>query len=180
MSNLRTGAKFSPCRRYRYALWREWDPSKPTVVFCGLNPSTADENDDDPTIRRCLRFAREWGFGHLVMLNVYGWRSTDPRGLLEVNDPTGPENLAIILRWAQRARLFVCCWGNGIRHIDGFRLRQELRSKGVRLHVLKLTAQGQPWHPLYLRSDSWPVTWPGGERWSMADLAPRQLTEGRA
>lgn len=160
LSNLRTGAKFSPCRRYRYALWREWDPSKPTLVFCGLNPSTADETQDDPTIRRVLGYARTWECGHLVMVNAYAWRSTDPRALFEVDDPTGPENLATILHWAQRARTFVAGWGNNVRERDAFALRTALRANGVQIHALKLTSKGQPSHPLYLPKALQPFPWP--------------------
>jgi hypothetical protein len=88
---MKSGATLSPCRRYRYVLWRQWDESLPAVVFCGLNPSTADETADDATIRRELGFARAWGFGKLVKVNAYGWRATDPRQMLAASDPTGEE-----------------------------------------------------------------------------------------
>lgn len=160
-----SGATMSPCGRYRYALWRQWDGSKPTVVFCGLNPSTADGMTDDATIRRELGFARDWGFGRLMKVNAYGWRATDPKKMLAAADPIGPENTATVLAEARRAALFIAAWGNHIRDRDAFVLRTLLRQLDVRIHVLRLTHSGNPYHPLYLPRSSWPVTWPGAERW---------------
>ena len=71
------GADISPCGRYRYSLWRKWGPGA-TCMFVGLNPSTADETADDPTIRRCMAFARDWGYGALCMANLFAYRATDP------------------------------------------------------------------------------------------------------
>ena len=86
------GATFSPCRTWRYSLWRIWQPGKPYVVFIGLNPSTATEVEDDPTIRRCIRYAQDWDYGGLYMLNVFALRSTDPKALYRHSDPKGPDN----------------------------------------------------------------------------------------
>jgi hypothetical protein len=162
---MNSGALLSPCRRYRYALWREWDPSLPTVCFCGLNPSTADETKDDPTIRRELGYARAWLFGRLVKVNAYGWRDTKPERMLEADDPIGPGNLPEVLLQAQRAALFVAAWGNNIRERDAFVLRTMLRQAGVTIHVLRLTGKGNPEHPLYLPKHLRPVSWPGGREW---------------
>jgi hypothetical protein len=135
-------------------------------VFCGLNPSTADETLDDPTIRREVAFAKAWGYGRYVKVNAYGLRSTDPKGLWRVEDPRGPDNfLAIKVRCFEAMRertdgLFVACWGNNIRERDAFALRRLLRFEGITPHVLKLTKQGQPQHPLYLRADLKPLPWP--------------------
>jgi hypothetical protein len=164
-AGMKAGATLSPCRRYRYALWREWDETLPTVVFCGLNPSTADETKDDPTIRRELGYARDWSFGRLVKVNAYGWRSVNPRMILEREDPIGPENTATVLYWAMRCALFVAAWGNHIRDRDAFVLRTLLRQAGVPLHVLRLTGKGNPHHPLYLPRNLRPVSWPGGAEW---------------
>jgi hypothetical protein len=160
-----TGATFSPCGFYRFALWREWDATRPTVVFCGLNPSTADATKDDPTIRRELGFARDWGFGRLVKVNAYGWRSTDPKAMLSADEPIGPGNLETVVRCASAAALFVAAWGNNIRERDAFALRTLLRQAGVTIHVLRLTGKGNPEHPLYLPRNLRPVTWPGGRPW---------------
>ena len=153
------GATFSPCRRYRYVLWREWDPRLPTVVFCGLNPSTADEHENDATIRREINFARDWRFGRLIKVNAYGWCATDPRAMLAQPDPFGPDNLETVLYWATRCKLFVAAWGNNIRAVDAYRLRARLRDAGARIHVLRLTKQGNPHHPLRLPRVLRPVEW---------------------
>ncbi len=153
------GAVFSPCRQYRYVLWRQWDPLKETVVFCGLNPSTADEKDDDQTIRRELGYARAWGYGRLVKVNAYGLKSTNPKGLWTVDDPIGPENLATVLHWAQQAHLFVAAWGDNIRPRESFALRTMLRQAGIQVHALKLTQRGNPHHPLRLPAYLTPFPW---------------------
>lgn|SRR5262245_12423624 len=159
------GARLSPCRRYRLALWRQWDPALPTVVFCGLNPSTADENDDDATIRRELGFARDWGFGRLVKVNAYGWRDTDPKKMLAAEDPIGPGNLSEVIYWATNAPLFVACWGNNIRERHAYMLCKLVRQTGATIHVLRLTQRGNPEHTLRLPRKLRPVTWPGGRPW---------------
>jgi hypothetical protein len=154
-------ATFSPCRLYRYTLTREWDESLPTVVFCGLNPSTADETLDDPTIRREVGFAKDWGFGRLVKVNAYGYRSTDPKGLWTVDDPRGEDNFMWIRHWATKPGVtFVAAWGNNIRDRDAFELRRLLRGNGVTVHALKLTKTGNPSHPLYLPKTLKPFAWP--------------------
>src|SRR5271157_168450 len=94
---IRSGATFSLCRTWRYKLWRRWSAAVPMVTFIGLNPSTADEINDDPTVRRCLGFARRWGFGGMSMLNVFAYRSTNPRALRAATDPVGPRNGAALL-----------------------------------------------------------------------------------
>ena len=104
------GAYFSPCRRWRYALWRFWAP-QPLLHFIMLNPSTADENANDPTVERCERRAHDWGYGGVIVTNVFAWRSTDPRGLHDTEDPVGPENDAVIPRAALAARDTICAWG---------------------------------------------------------------------
>jgi hypothetical protein len=91
----------SPCRTYRYSLFRVWNPKFPSVMFVGLNPSTADEQEDDPTVRRCVGFARKWNFGGLILVNLFAYRSTDPAGLLEAEDPVGPGNDKHILASAR-------------------------------------------------------------------------------
>lgn len=163
---MKGGAYFSPCGRHRYSLLREWDASKPRMVFCGLNPSTADASTDDPTIRREIAFARSWGFGSMVKVNAYGWRSTDPKGLWTTPDPIGPRNPEFVLEWALQAKLFVACWGTNIRLRDADQLRRDLAAEGVKVYALKLTKEGHPQHPLYLPASTMPFRWPGGQPWS--------------
>lgn len=99
---------FSEDRAFRYTLWREWDVDSLTgcaddlphghqfAQFIGLNPSTADETRDDPTIRRCIGFAKLWGYGALCMTNLFAFRATKPRDMRQAADPIGPENMALL------------------------------------------------------------------------------------
>jgi hypothetical protein len=151
---------FSPCRTWRYTLARDvWFPNLGRSVVkylnvIGLNPSTADENRDDPTVRRCLRLARDLGYDGCLITNLFAYRSTDPRGLLHAPaDPIGPENDGYLLRAAQGAGLVICAWGvhGGYLH-RGRDLLRLLREAHRELHCLGLTQGGQPRHPLYLPS----------------------------
>lgn len=95
-----SGAEFSPCRVWRYALWRRWDFGSRCnmVAFVGLNPSTADESLDDATIRRCINFAKSWGYDGMYMLNAYAFRATDPRDMKAFHEPIGKDNDCTIAR----------------------------------------------------------------------------------
>jgi hypothetical protein len=189
---------FSHCRRYRYTLWREWetnailfafDPSSAAdvgsekivditasagtfVQFVGLNPSTADETRDDPTVRRCIEFAKSWGFGAMCMTNAFGWRDTDPEKMKAearpashgcmsgpMSDPRGftvnvhdaDANDWWVEAVARHAALVVCCWGKDGRHLD--REDQVLKVLSFReVHCLGTNGDGTPKHPLYLPS----------------------------
>jgi hypothetical protein len=139
-----------------------------TVAFIGLNPSTADETDDDPTVRRCLGFARKWGYDEMVMLNLFALRSTDPKALYVALDPIGPENDLHVLMQAKCADLVVCAWGvlggfqpRGKYEPRGREVEAILRENRVVLHVLRLTKGGHPGHVLYLPGDLEPVPWEG-------------------
>ena len=152
---MKRGATPDPTGRYRYALRREWDPDAPRIAFVMLNPSTADAAQDDPTIRRCIGFARSWGYGALEVVNLFAWRTTDPQALRRVQDPVGPENDRYILRAGRRARETLVAWGNrGIllgRHEAVLRLL--LRGREA-VHCLGWTQAGHPRHPLYIRADT--------------------------
>ena len=106
-----SGAIFSDCRRYRYALWRIWEPSLPPCLFVMLNPSTADEAKNDPTIERCERRASAMGYGGLYVSNIFAFRSTDPAALYIEEDPVGPENDEYIMNGVREAALVICGWG---------------------------------------------------------------------
>jgi hypothetical protein len=154
-AQMETGAEISVCGRYRYTLWRRW-ATGPQVLFVGLNPSTADATLDDPTIRRCIGFAKAWGYGGLLMANLFAWRATDPRHMLAAADPVGPRNDQALLEVHGKAALTVAAWG-----AQGSFLGRELvvRSLLPHLHVLRLTKGGHPGHPLYLPSSLRPVLW---------------------
>lgn len=102
------GADLSFDRTYRYSLWRIWNADKPFVLFIGLNPSAADENEDDPTIRRCINFARRWGYGGLYMANLFALRATDPSEMKAHKRPVGQGNDDVLLELSKQAGLIVC------------------------------------------------------------------------
>lgn len=156
-----TGAIFSPCKRYRYRLWREWDKTKDTIAFCMLNPSTADEVENDPTVERCERRARAWGYGRLEVVNLFALRSTDPAALYKALEPVGLDNFASIVEVAKRAKIVVCAWGAhgkflGIGDTIHLRMSQFFPGKA---HYLKLNKDGTPAHPLYLPYSLEPKAW---------------------
>lgn len=144
-------AVFSPCRTYRYSLSRVWNPRLPPVMFVGLNPSTADEQQDDPTVRRCVGFVRKWNFGGLILVNLFAYRSTDPAGLLEIDDPVGPENDKHILTSAHAAGRVVLAWGTKGSFLDR---DQHVISLLPDAHCLGVTKNGHPKHPLYLADNT--------------------------
>lgn len=161
ISALDKGALFSPCRRYRYMLWRRWDGSKDACAFIGLNPSTADETQDDPTVRRCIRYAQDWGYGALWMLNIFAFRATDPKVMkVEGSNAIGPRNNEYLFHATRQADITIAAWGTHGTHLSRSEDVCRLLSQGdMRLHVLSLTSGGHPGHPLYLRADLQPMPW---------------------
>ena len=156
------GAIFSSCKRWRYLLWRRWDDAKPVANFLMLNPSTADEYKLDPTCARARDFAARWGYGALVVTNVFAWRATDPADMKAVADPVGPGNDRAIVRAAKESAIVVCAWGNHGAHSErSARVRALLRAAAVPLHALKLNAGGEPAHPLYLPKKLRAQPWTG-------------------
>lgn len=140
---------------YRYALRRWWEPAVVKAKFIMLNPSTADASTDDPTIRRCVGFARRWGMGGLVVANLYALRSTDPRLLWDHPDPVGPENDQHLRDILAGPGIVIAAWGANAKPD---RVAEFFELAGDRpVHALGLTKAGQPRHPLYLRSESEPV-----------------------
>ena len=149
------GADISPCGRYRYTLWRKWGPGG-TCMFVGLNPSTADATLDDPTIRRCVAFARMWGYGGLMMTNLFAWRATDPRDMLAAEDPVGPDNDQTLRTTWLNAAITVAAWGTHGTHQGR---DAHVRAMLPALHYLRLTKDGHPGHPLYLPARLRPAKW---------------------
>lgn len=149
------GATFSSCGRYRYTLTRRWATGKLYACFVMLNPSTADASENDPTVRRCIDYATRWGYGGLVVVNIFAWRSTDPDALEGVDDPVGPENDAAILDAAKGADMVIAAWGVASK-LAPARSRVVLDlfdARGVVPLALAYTKAGHPRHPLYLRAD---------------------------
>jgi hypothetical protein len=155
-------AYLSEDRQYRYSLIRDWSDGAPLrrVAFIGLNPSTADENTDDPTIRKCISFARSWGFGSLVMLNVYALRATDPQAMLRHPYPTTIENDNYIASEIERCARVVACWGNHANPMDTWHLATLIAVRGIPSYCFGLTKRGAPKHPLYLPYHQPLQAWP--------------------
>jgi len=152
---MRREAVISPCGCYRYRLTRQWADGA-VVCFVMLNPSTADGDVDDPTIRRCIAFAKSWGFAGIEVVNLYAWRATDPKELDEIDHAISPDNDRWIEETARSCALVVAAWGacRGEHWIEADRVSGDLQSFGVPVKCLGLTKGGQPRHPLYVRGDA--------------------------
>jgi hypothetical protein len=155
-----TGATFSADQLYRYLLWRIWNSGSPArlLLLLMLNPSTAGEVVNDPTVERGERRARMLGYDGLLVANIFAYRATDPAALKTATDPVGPENDLHIITAANRAALIVCAWGahGKLRGRAGAVLGL---LDGYPLHYLKLTKDGEPSHPLYLPYNLEPQLW---------------------
>lgn len=154
-------AEYSSCERYRYSLRRVWDRNGPRVMFVMLNPSTATETQNDPTIERCERRARALGFGGFVATNIFAWRDTHPARLRQTSEPVGPANDGSVLQGAAWADMTIAAWGiHGLFCNRGAEVEALLRGAGHRLHHLGLTKAGLPRHPLYVAYARQPEPWP--------------------
>jgi hypothetical protein len=151
------GAVFSDDRVYRYLLWRRWytfrqmrTPSP--VGFLMLNPSTANETENDPTVERCEVRAREWGFNGVMVANIFAFRSTDPRIMKQfAGDPIGPANDQHILEMASKCFPVICAWGRHGEHMGrGTAVLKMLKAHGVLPWALGMNQDGSPEHPLYI------------------------------
>ncbi len=151
-------ATISECSRYRYNLRRAWQDGNRFVCFIMLNPSTADAEIDDPTIRRCIGFGKSWGFDALEVVNLFGWRETEPKFLITPSDPIGPENDAAIIEASNRSELVVCAWGSHALALwRSSHISEILKARP--LHCLGTTKNGSPKHPLYISGAQQPVIW---------------------
>jgi hypothetical protein len=151
---MNTDALFSKCRKYRYSLWRTWDETKPHAMFIGLNPSTADETNNDPTITRCINYSKSWGYGGLCMVNLFAYRATKPTVMMAYDKPIGPDNDDLIKELSTKAGVIVAAWGN-----DGsFKGRSKKMIKMIPgLMCLKINKSGEPAHPLYQPGHAIPI-----------------------
>ena len=147
--------------QYRYWLTRRWSPGEDWCLFCGLNPSTADAREDDPTIRRMVGFARSWGFGGLAVVNLFAYRATDPENLpKDWVTAAGEDNDLIIRGWIIKSDLLVCAWGAnpavGRQQSLIAQMGIWCKEHGRRMRCLGLTKGGHPRHPLYVKADKTP------------------------
>jgi len=150
---------------YRYSLSRIWNDNLPMVMFIMLNPSIADAEIDDPTIRRCIGFAKSWGFGGLCVGNLFAYRATNPKELLNINDPIGSENINFLNDMFNKSEICVFAWGNSKIL---YKLSQWENENAYlynfltnlnKCHYLELSKNGTPKHPLYLKSDLKPESY---------------------
>ncbi len=151
-----TGAVFSDCDTYRYLLWHEWAPEKSAVAFVGLNPSCARVQDTNPTFKRCVNYAKYWGFGRIYLVNLFAYRASTPQQLRQAKHPVGTDNDKTLVEIARQSELVVAAWGN-----DGQYLQRSAQVRALlpRLHVLKVNRTGEPAHPLYLKASLKPYAW---------------------
>lgn len=153
-------AVYSDCERYRYSLTRIWAPSLRRVMFVMLNPSTATEVANDPTIERCERRARHLGCGGFRVTNIFAWRATDPRDLRRAVHPIGADNDAALEEGAIWADQIIAAWGvHGAHRGRGAQVAETLRAQSTPLFHLGLSKDGHPKHPLYLPYAQQPVSW---------------------
>ncbi len=153
-------AIYSPCEQYRYALTRIWDSAGDRVLFVMLNPSTATEVQNDPTVERCERRARTLGFGAFRVCNIFAFRATDPKVMRAAPDPIGPDNDAAIAEGAAWAGRIICAWGtHGAFLQRGAAVERLLRATAQPLFHLGLSKHGHPKHPLYIGYAQQPRRW---------------------
>jgi hypothetical protein len=155
---INTGALFTPSNKHRIVLWRIWDIEKPTILFIGLNPSTANEVSDDPTIRRVRRFATDWGFGGIYMMNCYTLVSSNPDDLRNsevkwVQSLHKIQNDVYLKSYAKLCEKIVFAWGS-FSIVKEYGRDVELSKMFPDAYCLGKNANGSPKHPLYLKADT--------------------------
>ena len=147
-------AAISDCLQYRYELRRVWDDKKPLVLFIGLNPSTADAESDDNTSRVCINYAKRWGYGGVLLGNLFAFRSTDQSALYTAADPVGPDNDAWLKKLQAEAKIVICAWSA----TGGYRNRDRVVLSFLQKpHCLTKLKSGYPGHPLYKNAGLQPV-----------------------
>ena len=156
----RQGAVFDETGIYRYRLWRRWQEGPP-IVWIMLNPSTADQYELDPTLRRCQDYSIRWGFPAMEIVNLYAYRSTEPAVLPKLKDPVGADNLRHIEDAVKDCALVLVAWGQHARTDAVAPVLKILQQHDKHPHCLKVTKDGHPWHPLYLQKRLEPERWEG-------------------
>ena len=158
--DINSEAIYSDCERYRYSLSRIWDSNRQNVLFVMLNPSTADEFKNDPTVERCERRARMLNFGAFCVCNIFAWRETNPHNLKKISNPTGEDNNLHILRASFSANLVICAWGVHGKHLNRDKeVTKLLLDNNTKLYHLGLTKENHPKHPLYIPYSQEIIPW---------------------
>lgn len=153
---IRSSACISECGNYRYWLLRQWNERRPSLTWIMHNPSTADQANDDPTIRRCISFAKMWNFGGIVVVNLFAYRATDPKKLLKALDPIGPVCDKSIRQWTRNA-MVICAWGIPCLMPRNREVYAMLVNGNSAIFCLGLTRDGHPKHPLYIPKKQEPM-----------------------
>ncbi|MEQ8636865.1 DUF1643 domain-containing protein [Gimesia maris] len=155
-------AIFSPCEKYRYILTRRFDPDNDKVCnFIMLNPSTATAEKNDPTVARCCKYAQQWGYGALIVTNIFAYRSTSRKKMKLFVRPTGPENEEYIEAAALKSNLIVCAWGTDGAFMNRGPIVHSEITMFEETHCLEVTKHGHPKHPLYCKGDLKPIPYVG-------------------
>ncbi len=153
-------AVYSDCEKYRYSLTRVWEPEGKRALFIMLNPSTATEVQNDPTVERCERRSRTLGFGSFRVTNIFAWRDTDPKKMRAAAEPVGAANDATITQGCGWADQIIAGWGAHGEHLErGAAVEAVLRATGLPVYHLGLTKAGHPKHPLYIAYTQQPERW---------------------
>lgn len=160
----RAGAVFSDCDYYRFELWRVWDAAKPAAMFIMLNPSTATHEKLDPTVTRCKGYAEAWGYGSMIVMNLFAWRATDPEDMKAAVDPVGQGNDEALVTRADEVisagGIVIAAWGtHGVYAGRCWKVKAMFMRHGIKLRYLKLSKDGHPGHPLYLPKALRPQEW---------------------
>ena len=144
---------FGPDGKYRYVLSRVWDEELPFVMFIGLNPSTADNENDDPTIRKLITYCKSWGYGGFYITNLFAYVSSDPKVLKSIPNPVGVMNDSYIIGFSEHCKMVVCMWGNKgtLYNRDVYVIHLLIQTK--KLYCFETSVHGNPKHPLYLKAD---------------------------
>lgn len=160
MDSIRRSAEFDVTGQYRYWLKREWDEGRPAIALIMLNPSRADHQRDDPTLRRCTKLAQQWQYGRLIVVNLFAYCTASPRVLKTIADPIGADNDAHLLHACESAEHILVAWGNwGSLHGRDRAVLALLARHRDRLLCLGQNQTGQPRHPLYVPRATQPRPW---------------------
>ena len=152
---MNASATFSPDGLYRYRLTREWSNVHPSLAWIMLNPSTADAIHDDPTIRKCIKFAQRWGYGRIEVVNLFAFRATNPAELRRVAHPVGSLNDTTIGEVLDEALDVVCAWGvNNPIPERATQVMGMIHDRRIIPKALRITKDWHPGHPLYIRDDT--------------------------
>ena len=173
MPPVEKGAIISKCQKYRYSLWRIWDRDKELVLFIGLNPSIADSEKDDPTVRRCIEYVKSWGYGGLYMANLFALRSRNPDNILKNKNPIGANNDKHIQELLEKTNFHLVAWGDKGNICNR---NKEVLSMIKKPYCLALTKKGNPRHPLYAKKNSDPISFRKGSKGVIREIPNESLT----